>query len=120
VQASIEDSSLFELDLKMSIFLGQHGHQRFCSIPASKDTSVREIEDRLLDLLGSPPSELVLNFDGTALERGRALFDYKIGPSTTIAAIAWYEHVRNSDLSLARSIAEQARSPTLRVEEKGH
>eukprot|EP00418_Pyrodinium_bahamense_P019935 CAMPEP_0179125194 /NCGR_PEP_ID=MMETSP0796-20121207/59196_1 /TAXON_ID=73915 /ORGANISM="Pyrodinium bahamense, Strain pbaha01" /LENGTH=425 /DNA_ID=CAMNT_0020823881 /DNA_START=96 /DNA_END=1373 /DNA_ORIENTATION=+ len=112
VQASIDDSSIFELDLQLSIFLGKHGHQRCCSMPASKDTSIREIEDRLLDWLGSPPSELGLSFQGIALERERAMSDYKIGASTTIVAIAWYAHIRNSDLSLARSIAEEARPPS--------
>jgi len=119
VQASMEDSSLFELDLQLSIFLGKHGHQRCCSMTASKDTPVREIEDRLLDWLGSPPSEFVLNFKGTALERERALSEYKIGPSTTIIAIAWFAHVQYSDLSLARSIAEEARPPSDELNERG-
>jgi len=118
-QSSTEDASSFELVVRVFVFLGQQGHQQCCSMPASKDTSVREIEDRLLDWLGAPPSELVLIFKGTALERESALSDYRIGSPATISAMAWYEHARNSDLYLARGAAKQVRSPSDEVEQRG-
>jgi len=118
-QASPEDTSSFGLVLRLSVFLGQHGHRRCFSVPVSKDTPIREIEDRLLEWLGTPPSELMLNFEGTALERERALSDYRIGSPATIDAMAWYEHARNSDLCLARGTAEQARSPSDEVKQSG-